>query len=581
MKLRLRIALLVFAICAMTAPAAAQAQDPGRWTETGFDLVPLEYFQGLTSDHRDNIYFDGLFSGLYRTDLALTEEARNNAAIPGDVFQRERYNHIGDITWDRREGGRILLPLECFIPFSPNPNPCKTGSIGVADPDTLQWRYYVKLDPAYIDKAMWAETSPDGKLLWTSNGALNGGNDLLAYSMKEIKEANAAPAGPLLEPVRVIANAVPPSGITGAVFHKGRLFLAGQRGGPFRVWSVDLRDGSRRLEIEKNIFGESEGLDLVKARGGKLHWLITPPIGGSSSYGNTSAVVHFNPLKQPNVRCGDVITKSVRLDADVVCPDGTPFAVKIAADHVDLDLNGYSIVNGRTDEGGTVAVTTAAPVEDLEIRNGTIRAGDQAVKAQATNSEFEELILDGHGLALSVQGDRNDFENIVADSSFHGIAIRGNDLKFEGNAVTIHPNENLGQIEGDDNEIERNSFHTCGSSGLSVHGANVEFERNTLLRCGVSIIGLGSEIDRNEVFDGANGGIYVVDRRARVTRNTASGHGSDGIELVEPGAYVARNVANSNSGWGIKGAPGTIDGGANRASGNAEPAQCLNVVCGP
>lgn len=65
------------------------------------------------------------------------------------------------------------------------------------------------------------------------------------------------------------------------------------------VWSVDLKDGSRRLEIEKPIFGESEGLDIVKARGGTLHWLITPIIGSGSSYGTTSALVHFNPLKKP------------------------------------------------------------------------------------------------------------------------------------------------------------------------------------------------------------------------------------------------------------------------------------------
>ena len=232
---------------------------------------------------------------MYRTDLELVEQGRNVSAIPTDVYERERYNHIGDITWDHREGGRVLLPLECYIPFLGNP--CGTGSIGVADPVTLQWRYYVKLDPAFIDKAMWAEVSPNGKLLWTSNGAINGGHDLLAYDMKQIKAANAAPGGPLLKPVRVLPGAVPPSGITGAVFYKGRLFLAGQGGGPFRVWSVDLKDGSRRLEIEKTIVGESEGLDIVKARGGKLHWLITPLLGSGGTYGNTSALVHFNPVK--------------------------------------------------------------------------------------------------------------------------------------------------------------------------------------------------------------------------------------------------------------------------------------------
>jgi hypothetical protein len=540
--------------------------------------VPLEYFQGLTSDPHRNLFFDGLFSGLYRTDLELVEEARNVSAIPADVFERERYNHIGDITWDDREQGRVLLPLECFIPFIGNT--CRTGSIGVADPQTLAWRYYVKLDPAFIDKAMWAETSPDGKLLWTSNGGLNGGNDLLAYDMKEVKAANAAPAGPLLKPVRVLSGAVPPSGITGATFYKGRLLLAGQRGGPFRVWSVDLNDGSRRLEIEKSVIGESEGLDIVQTRGGKLHWLITPLLGTGGTYGNTSALVHFNPVKQPKVSCGDVLTKSVKLDADVICPDGTPAAVTIAADHVDLDLNGHSIVNGRTDDGDTVALTSARPVEDFEVRNGTIRAGDRAVRIDASRSEFEELTVDGHTLALGATGDKNDFENIVADSSFQTLDIEGNDLKFEGNSVTIYPSELLGTIHGDRNEIERSSFRNCGSSALEVHGTDVEIERNTLVGCPVFVVGTGTEIERNDVSNSSDVGIGVFDPQARVTRNNASNNSGTGIQLFEPGAYVSRNTADDNGEWGIAGVLGTVDGGGNRAHGNAEPAQCLNVACG-
>jgi hypothetical protein len=189
----------------------------------------------------------------------------------------------------------VLLPLECYIPFLGNT--CKTGSIGVADPQTLEWRYYVKLDPAFIDKAMWAETSPNGKLLWTSSGS---GNDLLAYDMREITAANAAPDGPLLKPVRILPGAVPPSGITGAVFDKHRLLLAGANGTRFQVWSVDLRDGSRELEIEKTVIGESEGLDMVKLFGGELHWLITPygNNGRPPTYGFTSALVHFEPAKK-------------------------------------------------------------------------------------------------------------------------------------------------------------------------------------------------------------------------------------------------------------------------------------------
>jgi hypothetical protein len=288
--MRRGLVALLIALVGLTTPALAA--DPGKWVETGYSSVPLEYFQGVTSNQHRDLFFDGLFSGLYRTDSQLNEEARNGSVIPTDVFTTVGYNHIGDITWDKREGGRVLLPLECYL-FGPL---CKTGAIGVADPDTLQWRYYVQLDPAFINKAMWAETSPNGKLLWTSSGS---GRNLLAYDMDDISAANAAPNGPLVKPVRVIENAVPPNGITGAVFDKHRLLLASASGTLFQVWSVDLSDGSRELEIEKTVVGESEGLDIVKALNGELHWLITPfqNQGQPPTYGNTSALVHFQRAK--------------------------------------------------------------------------------------------------------------------------------------------------------------------------------------------------------------------------------------------------------------------------------------------
>jgi len=294
------LALAAIAACAagLLAGAARSVPSPkGGWNETGHSLVPLEYFQGVTSDRQRDLYFDGIFSGLYRTNSNLVEEAHNFNVIAHDVALREGYNHVGDITWDGREGGRVLLPLECYLPFVGNF--CRTGSIGVADAQTLRWRYYVKLDPAYIDKAMFAEVSPNGKLLWTSNGGLNGGHDLLAYDMSEITAANAAPDGPLLKPAIVLRNAVPPGGVTGATFYKHQFLVANQSGTRFRVWSIDLKDGSHTVEIRKKVSGESEGLDIAKALGGTLHWLIAPQLLGATppTYSDRqhSALVHFDP----------------------------------------------------------------------------------------------------------------------------------------------------------------------------------------------------------------------------------------------------------------------------------------------
>jgi hypothetical protein len=279
---RVALALAVALACLLCAPAVAHAADPGRWALAGATALPIVYYQGVTDDRQGNLFFDGVFVGLYRTDPALTETARNDDVIPPDVKASEGYNHIGDISWDAAEGGRLLLPLECYVPNGPNGgNTCLTGSIGVADPQTLQWRYYVKLDPGEIPKAMWNEVSPDGALLWTSSG-----DDLLAYRTADISGANAAPGQPAIHSVRRLSGAVPPSGITGAAFVGDRLFVAGQGGGPFRVWSIDTDSGARRLEIERAIAGESEGLADARVNGGTLQWLVQPfdPEGRPPTY---------------------------------------------------------------------------------------------------------------------------------------------------------------------------------------------------------------------------------------------------------------------------------------------------------
>jgi hypothetical protein len=284
-----RIGVLTLALAAGLIATPARAADPGRWRETGTTTLPIVYYQGVTVDPARNLYFDGVFVGLYRTDSGFNETGRVDDVIPPDVHLGEGYNHIGDLSWDPGEGGRILLPLECYVPGGPNGgNPCLHGSIGVADPATLQWRYYVKLDPAEIAKAMWIESSPDGRLLWTSSGA-----DLLGYRAAEVTPARAAPVGAPLRAVRRLGGAVPPSGVTGAAFRRGRLFLAGAVGTTYQIWSVDVRSGSRRLEVElANVQGEAEGLHAMRLMNGELHWLVAP-LAARPSFPPSVALLHF------------------------------------------------------------------------------------------------------------------------------------------------------------------------------------------------------------------------------------------------------------------------------------------------
>lgn len=284
--MRLRIALLAAALGVLAGAIPAHAADPGRWRETGRTSLPLTYYQGVTHNTAGDWLFDGVYSGLWRTDRAFAQTAGVADVIPQDVTDREGYNHIGDIGFDRGEGGRVILPLECYYP--PRGNTCNTGSFGVADPVTLAWRYYVKLDPAEIPKAMWSEVSPDGSLIWTSAG-----DDLLAYRTTDVSLANAAPGAAPIRAVRRLVGAAPPPEITGAAFVRGRLFVAIKD--LQQVWSIDLATGKRRLELERAVNGESEGLDTFSASGGILHWLIQPLVeSGKPTYGAGHAtLVHF------------------------------------------------------------------------------------------------------------------------------------------------------------------------------------------------------------------------------------------------------------------------------------------------
>ena len=298
---------LLAAICSCALAPAAHARDPGKWVLTGASSVPIQYWQGLTSDPaKKRVFFVGLFEGLWRTTPSLRQTAGIPGAIPADVKAGEGYNHIGDPTWNPGDGGRVLLPLECYTPGVGNT--CGTGSFGVADPATLAWRYYVQLDPAEIPKAMWAETSPDGSLVWTSSG-----NDLLAYRSSDVTAANAGPTAPPIRAVRRLRGAVPPSGVTGAVFRSGRLLLAGTDETRQQVWSIDPKTGKRRLELEQRFCGESEGLDTIHMLGGELHWLVGPDGGGCKlTYGPTSALLHFVP--KPGTR-GLAVVASLRGNA--------------------------------------------------------------------------------------------------------------------------------------------------------------------------------------------------------------------------------------------------------------------------
>lgn len=415
---------LIAALVLASLVSIARAADPGRFSDAGLSDIPIVYYQGVTSDPAGNLYFDGIATGLYKTDSQLHELVANADVIPSSVKQSPGYNHIGDISYDKAGGGRVLLPLECYTPGAPGgANTCNKGGVGVANPQTLQWQYYVQLDPTEIPKTMFNEVSPDGTKLWTSSG-----NNLIAYNVSDITPANAAPAGPLLHKVETITGGVPPSGVTGATFYRGRLYMAGQSNSgtrPMQVWSEDLSVGksSLRLELEKNVVGESEGLDVFYSLGGILHWQIQPIAPGQiPTYSPVNGtLLHFNP-EAVDVADHDrdgVVDGSDNCPSVANSPQSADPCTAITPDPNDSDHDG--VVDG-SDNCGAVANNDQANTDRDSLgdvcdpdndNNGVLDGSDNC--RYETNPDQLNSDTDSRGDACDMDDD-NDAVNDATDN---------------------------------------------------------------------------------------------------------------------------------------------------------------------
>lgn len=293
----LRRAVMVLAVAAALAsflPASASAT---AWTATGSTTTRLVYNQGVTFDAATGFFFfDGVSSAansnLYKTDSALRQLASKRAFIPATP---EGYNHAGDLTFDPGRQ-RLLVPLECYHPRLPDPNTCKTGAVGVVDPACLRFLYYVNL--AGIQKAMWAEISPDGKWVLTSSG-----RNLLAYRATDINSRTAAAqrrgkAGAIS--YVDLGTVLPAAGVTGATFYLDptadayRLLVSLNNGGTFAAVSYSFSTaggvptaGSPVPEItvtRSSRNNEPEGLAWTPSfngsypLGGAVHWQMLPSL---------------------------------------------------------------------------------------------------------------------------------------------------------------------------------------------------------------------------------------------------------------------------------------------------------------
>jgi len=178
--------------------------------------------------------------------------------------------------------------------------------------------------------------------------------------------------------------------------------------------------------------------------------------------------------------------------------------------------------------------------------------------------------------------------NAGPDSGVGIVLFESHNNRIAHNLVVGNAELAVHLMRSDHNRIANNRVRGHREGGILVEGRANEIVRNRLVRDGILIsifTAHGRAVDnvvaRNHVRGSRRGGISVdpVPKGTVIKRNHVFRTGAHGILVGSPETTLTRNVARHNKRLGIKAVEGVIDGGGNRASGNGDPRQCVNVTC--
>jgi parallel beta helix pectate lyase-like protein len=296
--------------------------------------------------------------------------------------------------------------------------------------------------------------------------------------------------------------------------------------------------------------------------------------------------------------CGQVVTQSITLEANLVCPDGPAPALVVGAPGITIDLGGHGISGDLNVGGGVgIGIDGRGGHDGVRIRNGTIGGfGRGIVLRDASSTRMRDLAVSGVGsTAITIEGGAG---NAVVESEVRarstGIAVTGsNGMRVARSAVAAFFFTAIELNGSSDGAIVDNTLGRDATGAVVVAGSGNRVAgnivRGALVGGHITVAaGTGNVVDHNWVvgsratsFTSDEDGIVVASgaRGTRVADNVSVAAGDDGIDVEDPTARVARNTANDDGDLGIEAVAG-VRGSGNRAARNGNPAQCTGVSCG-
>jgi parallel beta-helix repeat protein len=162
------------------------------------------------------------------------------------------------------------------------------------------------------------------------------------------------------------------------------------------------------------------------------------------------------------------------------------------------------------------------------------------------------------------------------------------DNEVVANKVHVE-NAGISILRSHRNRVEKNSVTFGSYCKLCLEDSNFNLIRGNESSIRVAS-GTGNALLRNTANDnqddffedgflGADGILVTESASDTLLKgNYAARNADDGIDVRNPSSRLIHNTGNFNGDLGIEAVPG-VRGVGNRASGNENPLQCLNVVC--
>ena len=224
--------------------------------------------------------------------------------------------------------------------------------------------------------------------------------------------------------------------------------------------------------------------------------------------------------------------------------------------------------------------------DHIRVQQNTIsRNGDMGVLAVEANANLisENRLADNPEAGMVVkESDRNAIRHNRVLRVGDGIIIGGNANAIARNhlsRISPPPECDIGCATGiavragRRNRVAHNLVSHAGAAGIRIGRKHDIVPGAPKVR--------GAAVRGNRLRNGNRDGVIVktTARHTVLERNRARGSRDDGFDVESETTTLTGNVARRNEDLGIQAVHGVIDGGGNRASGNGDSRQCVNVAC--